>query len=82
MNKLLVFTAQWCGPCKAYKPTLAKLSQEQVEVVDIEEDTEELRTKFNVGAVPTTVVLQDGQEVRRFVGPVTLADLQAALQGG
>ena len=82
------FGATWCGPCKTMQrttwadPTLvAWLSRNATRAhVDIEQRTD-LSRRYDIGAVPTTIVLRDGQEVGRFTGSRGAADVQAWLQG-
>lgn len=79
MNKLLVFTASWCGPCKAFKPTLAELDQSRLQYLDIDEFPE-IREDYGVQSVPTTVLVdEDGEELERMVGAQPLSKLQALL---
>ena len=79
MNKLLVFSATWCGPCKAFKPTLLQLDQDRLSYIDIDE-LPEIREDYNVKSVPTIVLVdEDGEELERFVGAQPLSKLQELL---
>ena len=79
MNKLLVFTASWCAPCKALKPTLAQLDQDRLVYYDIDTALEE-RAKHSIGAVPTLILVDEsGTEISRHVGQQSLSSLQALL---
>jgi len=79
MNKLLVFSASWCGPCKAFKPTLLELDQERLVYIDIDE-LPEIRRDYNVQSVPTTILVdEDGVELERLVGGQPLSKLQDLL---
>lgn len=79
MNKLLVFSASWCGPCKAFKPTLAQLDQDRLEYIDIDE-LPEIREDYDVKSVPTVILVDgDGAELERFVGAQPLSKLQDLL---
>lgn len=79
MNKLLVFSASWCGPCKAMKPALDELDQNRLVRYDIDEAVEE-RAKYEVRAVPTLVLVNEsGEELQRVVGAQTLSALQKLL---
>ena len=79
MNKLLVFSASWCGPCKAFKPTLSELEQDRLVYIDIDE-MPEIRRDYNVGSIPTVILVdEDGVELERLVGGQPLSTLQDLL---
>lgn len=79
MNKLLIFSASWCGPCQALKPTIDKLDQDRIVKYDIDEALEE-RENYAVRAVPTLILVdEDGKQIERLVGSQSLAVLQKLL---
>jgi thioredoxin 1 len=79
MNKLLVFSASWCGPCQGFKPTLLELDQERLVYVDIDQDPE-TRMQYEVRSVPTVILVdEDGKELERLVGSQPLSKLQDLL---
>ena len=79
MNKLLVFSASWCGPCKAFKPTLLELEQDRLIYIDIDE-MQEIRRDYEVRSVPTVILVdEDGVELERLVGGQLLSTLQDLL---
>ena len=61
----------WCGPCKAIKPVLDKLSAELTDVtfvaVDIDNNTEFVRD-MNVRSVPTLLFAKGGEVVQTVRG--------------
>ena len=66
--KYLYFSASWCGPCRTLGPIMNNVSQ-QIPVQKVDVDSEfELASQYNVRNVPTVVLLDNGQEVKRFVG--------------
>ena len=66
--KYLYFSAGWCGPCRTLGPIMNDVSQ-QIPVQKVDVDSEfELASQYNVRNVPTVVLLDNGQEVKRFVG--------------
>ena len=76
-TRFLYFSAEWCGPCKAFKPLVEILEKigYPVYFVDIDSDPI-LADSHQIRSVPSITVEQDGQAVERMVGvqdPVTLA---------
>lgn len=68
MKQAFVFSAPWCGNCKVLK---AKLDNDNTPYtyVDIEdEDNQPLAELYGIRGLPTTVIVEDGHEVGRFVG--------------
>ena len=63
--------ATWCGPCKAIKPILDKLSAELTNVtfvaVDINNNSEFARD-MDIRSVPTLLFVKDGEVVRTVKG--------------
>jgi len=70
---IIEFSADWCAPCKALKPTLLKISEEKTDVIvgaiDVD-DNPDLSIKYNIRNVPTTIFFKDGKEVHKVVGNV------------
>lgn len=78
-KKVLVdFYATWCMPCKSLKPTIEQIANENkdLKVVEIDVDKcESLVLKYNIQAMPTLVVIENGEEVNRIVGAVPKEDI-------
>jgi len=76
---LLDFHADWCGPCRQMRPVVEKLVAKGYPVKSIDVDrSPELKDKYDIGPIPTFVVVDaDGREIDRVSGaqPATqLAD--------
>eukprot|EP00249_Psilotum_nudum_P034678 c54055_g1_i1 orf=133-474(-) len=72
-SKLIVvdFTATWCGPCRIMAPFFVELSIKYSDVVFLKVDVDQLEdvtTQWNVQAMPTFILIKDGEEVGRIVG--------------
>ena len=69
MKQLLYFSAPWCGPCKSFGPTMDRVAGEGIPVSKINIDYDATApAKYSIKSVPTVVLIQNGQEVKRFVG--------------
>lgn len=69
---LVDFWAPWCGPCRVVGPELEKIASERKgKVLVAKVNTDELQDvagKFDIQAIPTMILFEDGQESRRLQG--------------
>ena len=81
MKEVLKFYADWCGPCKMLSKTLENLKDNNIPIreVDIDEQTD-LAVQYNVRSVPTMVLLENGSEVKRAVGSMSLDKVKEFLK--
>ena len=81
---LIDFYADWCGPCKAFAPQLAKLKQElgdKVRVVKIDVDrNQELAGQLRVQSIPTVMIYHNGELKYREAGARPIQELKAQLE--
>jgi len=80
---LVDFWAEWCGPCLMVAPVLDELAQDYADKatigrVDCDKEGELAQT-FGVSAIPTLLIMKDGQEFKRFVGVTAKTELAKAL---
>jgi thioredoxin-like negative regulator of GroEL len=81
MKQIWYFTADWCAPCKALGPTMDKVA-EQVQVNKINIDYEaDVIQRYGVRNVPTVILVENGQEVRRFSGNRSYNDVMNFING-
>ena len=79
---LIDFYADWCGPCKMVSPIVEQLAKEHedVKVVKINiDDNQELAVNFGVTAIPTLIVVKNGEEVTRTVGVASKSEIEAMI---
>ncbi len=77
---LVDFWAGWCGPCRAQTPIVEKLEEEtDVNLVSVNVDEDgELAEMFRVASIPTLILYENGEKIKKFVGFTSLAELKAA----
>ena len=81
MKQVKYFSAKWCGPCKVFKPVMEELSSEghSIEFIDVDEQGV-IANQFGVRSVPTTVIMENGKEIDRFVGAVAKNQVMERIQ--
>jgi thioredoxin-like negative regulator of GroEL len=73
MRHILYFTAEWCNPCKRTRPIAEALDRDGImkfQFIDAD-DNGDLCRKFEIKAVPTFILVEDGNELRRMNGAKT-----------
>jgi thioredoxin 1 len=70
-NVLVVdFWATWCKPCKMFSPILEEISKENnIWIAKIDVDQNPIQaSKYNITSVPTTIIFENGKEVKKILG--------------
>ena len=83
MPALVDFGAEWCMPCKMIEPIIDELAEEyqgRLKIGQVNTDANrDVSLKFGISAIPTLVLIKDGEVVRKFVGLQQKADMKAAI---
>lgn len=75
MKQLFYFSADWCEPCQTLGPIMDQVSQKiTVQKINIDYEAN-ITSKYGVRHVPTVVLVEKGQELRRFTGPRSLQQI-------
>jgi thioredoxin 2 len=76
--------APWCGPCRMVTPVLEQLATEmagQIKLVKVNADeAPRLSRRFEAQAIPTLLVMKNGQIVEKQVGATPAHVLRTWLQ--
>ena len=68
---LLDFWAPWCGPCQMVLPIVEEIAAERSDIkvgkINVDENPE-LVKQFKVMSIPTLIVMEKGEVVKRAVG--------------
>lgn len=78
---LLVFYADWCGPCKMLHPVLEELDQDGFNIVKVNSDENPgLMQMFGLAGVPSMIVYKDGTPQEKTSGYRPKAQLEGWLK--
>ena len=78
------FWAEWCGPCKMIGPIVEELSFEMADKaligkMDVDNNPE-TPGKFGVRAIPTIIILKNGELFDKQVGMTTKQALKSKIE--
>ncbi|MFD1672728.1 thioredoxin family protein [Agrilactobacillus yilanensis] len=67
---MFLFTASWCGDCRALAPSLPEIEAEHPDYDFISVDRDkfmDLAQKWQIFGIPSFVATKDGKEIGRYV---------------
>ena len=83
MRQVLYFNAKWCTACATTTPLIEQVKRNNpsnVMLVDVDYDVS-LTQQYNVRKIPTTIVLENGNEIKRHEGTITSEGLNNLING-
>lgn len=90
LKKIVKCSAQWCHPCKTFKPIFEEVAQlyenSNIEFTDINVDTAvnddfEFIVKNNIKNIPTTLFVdENGEVINKIVGLVSKQQFIQAIE--
>ena len=77
------FWAEWCSPCRAMSPLVDRLAEElgeQIKVLKINtQDNTEVPARYGITAIPTFLLIKDGEVKKQIVGSQTYDSLKQSI---
>ena len=68
-KELYYYTANWCQPCQTLGPIMDEIARQiPVRKQNVDYTDPLLLESANVRNVPTVILVEDGQEIKRFTG--------------
>lgn len=71
---LVDFWAPWCGPCRAFAPTIDQLAEEfdsQAIVGKLNvDDHQQVAARYGIQSIPTLMIFSNGKILDKIVGAV------------
>ena len=82
-KELFYYTANWCNPCQTLGPIMDEIARQiPVRKQNIDYIDPLLLESANVRNVPTVILVENGQEIKRFTGVKSNAQIITWLNEG
>ena len=80
MKKVELYSASWCQSCEVVKPIVESLENVEVEIIDVEKETDRA-ISLGIRNIPVLRFLnKDGSEKHRLVGNRTKEEIASYLE--
>ena len=79
---LVDFWAPWCSPCRVVAPILEEIAAERADLRIVKlniDDNQQTAAAFDVLSIPTMILFQGGQPVKKVIGAYPKKKLEAQL---
>lgn len=81
--KIMMFSANWCGPCKMLKPIVKRVEEAtdslNVRYIDVDEE-KSLSASYNIRGIPTLLQVDDeGKVLSTKIGAISEKELKTWL---
>ena len=82
-KELFYYTANWCNPCQTLGPIMDEIARQiPVRKQNIDYVDPAVLEAANVRNVPTVILVENGQEIKRFTGVKSNAQIITWLNEG
>jgi len=82
-KELFYYTANWCQPCQTLGPIMDEIARQiPVRKQNVDYTDPLLLESANVRNVPTVILVDNGQEIKRFTGVKSNAQIITWLNEG
>ena len=66
-TRIYYFSAEWCGPCKQFKPLMESLEKKGYPIYFQDVDTDPiLAESYQIKSVPSIKIVQDNNELNQW----------------
>lgn len=79
---LVDFYADWCGPCKMMGTLLEEMEPNiRIPIIKVNTDAfQELSAKMGIMSIPTLIIMENSQEVKKHIGFMSQDELETFLK--